>query len=105
MISFEDWFDDEFPDLVASEKCGDLVAIKYKKAIERAWVHQQGKIDVVTKQRDSFIAAHCIAMNDVCEHKAMVDNIECILIEIGMVIEDDCLMYETMIERIVDLLG
>ena len=34
---------------------------------------QQAKIDAITKQRDSFIKAHHIAMNDVCEHKAKID--------------------------------
>ena len=35
---------------------------------------QQAKIDAITKQRDSFIKAHHIAMNDVCEHKAKIDE-------------------------------
>ena len=37
---------------------------------------QQAKIDVITKQRDSFIKAHHIAMNDVCEHKAKIDELQ-----------------------------
>ena len=36
---------------------------------------QQAKIDAITKQRDSFIKAHHIAMNDVCEHKAKIDEL------------------------------
>ena len=37
---------------------------------------QQAKIDVITKQRDSFIKAHHIAMNDVCEHKVKIDELQ-----------------------------
>ena len=37
---------------------------------------QQAKIDAITKQRDSFIKAHHIAMNDVCEHKAKIDELK-----------------------------
>ena len=37
---------------------------------------QQAKIDAITKQRDSFIKAHHIAMNDVCEHKAKIDELQ-----------------------------
>ena len=37
---------------------------------------QQAKIEAITKQRDSFIKAHHIAMNDVCEHKAKIDKLQ-----------------------------
>ena len=37
---------------------------------------QQAKIYAITKQRDSFIKAHHIAMNDVCEHKAKIDELQ-----------------------------
>ena len=37
---------------------------------------QQAKIDAITKQRDSFIKAHHIAMNDVCEHKDKIDELQ-----------------------------
>ena len=37
---------------------------------------QQAKIDAITKQRDSFIKAHHIAMNDVCEHKVKIDELQ-----------------------------
>ena len=37
---------------------------------------QQAKIDAITKQRDSFIKAHHITMNDVCEHKAKIDELQ-----------------------------
>ncbi len=40
---------------------------------------QQAKIDAITKQRDSFIKAHHIAMNDVCEHKAKIDELQAIV--------------------------
>ena len=43
---------------------------------KEAWNHQQAKIDAITKQRDSFIKAHHIAMNDVCEHKAKIDELQ-----------------------------
>ena len=38
-----------------------------------AYQEQQKKIDAITKQRDSFIKAHHIAMNDVCEIKAKIE--------------------------------
>ena len=37
---------------------------------------KQIKIDEITKQRDSFIKAHHISMNDVCEHKAKIDDLQ-----------------------------
>lgn len=37
---------------------------------------QQAKIDAITKQRDSFIKAHRIAMNDVCENKAKIAELQ-----------------------------
>ena len=36
----------------------------------------QTKIDEITKQRDSFIKAHHIYMNDVCEHKDKIDELQ-----------------------------
>ena len=36
----------------------------------------QAEIDAITKQRDSFIKAHHIVMNDVCEHKAKIDELQ-----------------------------
>ena len=44
--------------------------------MEKAFMHQQAKIDAITKQRDSFTKAHHIAMNDVCEHKAKIDELQ-----------------------------
>ena len=47
---------------------------------ENAWYagqqSQQARIDAITKQRDSFIKAHHIAINDVCEHKAKIDELQ-----------------------------
>ena len=37
---------------------------------------RQAEIDAITKQRDSFIKAHHIAMNDVCENKAKIDELQ-----------------------------
>ena len=37
---------------------------------------QQAKIDAITKQRDSFIKAHHIATDDVCKHKAKIDELQ-----------------------------
>ena len=45
-------------------------------AFEAGQQSQQSKIDAITKQRDSFIKAHHIAMNDVCEHKAKIDELQ-----------------------------
>ena len=47
-----------------------------KDAAKDTWQHQQDNIDAITKQRDSFIKAHHIAMNDVCEHKAKIDELQ-----------------------------
>lgn len=47
-----------------------------KDAAKDTWQHQQDKIDAIIKQRDSFIKAHHIAMNDVCEHKAKIDEMQ-----------------------------
>lgn len=47
-----------------------------KDAAKDTWDHQQAKIDAITKQRDSFIKALHIAMNDVCEHKAKIDELQ-----------------------------
>ena len=41
-----------------------------------AYQEHQRKIDAITKQRDSFIKAHHIAMNDVCENKAKIDELQ-----------------------------
>ena len=45
-------------------------------AFEAGQQSQQSKIDAITKQRDSFIKAHHIAMNDVCENKAKIDELQ-----------------------------
>ena len=45
-------------------------------AFEAGQQSQQAKIYAITKQRDSFIKAHHIAMNDVCEHKAKIDELQ-----------------------------
>ena len=37
---------------------------------------RQAEIDAITKQRDSFIKAHHIAMNDVCENKAKIVELQ-----------------------------
>lgn len=47
-----------------------------KDAAKDTWQHQQDKIDAIIKQRDSFIKAHHIAVNDVCEHKAKIDEMQ-----------------------------
>ena len=36
----------------------------------------QAEIDAITNQRDSFIKAHHIAMNDVCENKAKIGELQ-----------------------------
>ena len=45
-------------------------------AFEAGQQSQQANIDAITKQRDSFIKAYHIAMNDVCEHKAKIDELQ-----------------------------
>ena len=48
----------------------------YRVGYESGARYQQVKIDAITKQRDSFIKAHHIATNDVCEHKAKIDELQ-----------------------------
>ena len=48
----------------------------YRVGYESGARYQQVKIDAITKQRDSFIKAYHIAMNDVCEHKAKIDELQ-----------------------------
>ena len=59
---------------------------------ENAWYagqqSQQAKIDAITKQRDSFIKAHHIAMNDVCEHKAKIDELQARIDEALKILKD-----------------
>ena len=65
-MNFEEWYEQE----IGSGNKPEYEAAKW------SWNHQQAKIDAITKQRDSFIKAHHIATNDVCEHKAKIDELQ-----------------------------
>ena len=60
---------------------------------------KQTKIDEITKQRDSFIKAHHISMNDVCEHKDKID-------EALKLVQKDCIEYgvSDFLEKAMDIL-
>ena len=92
LVEFEEWFDDEYSNYGKSYKeryderndmySSQFVDERYD-AFKAGQQSQQGefnklqtKIDAITKQRDSFIKAHHIAMNDVCEHKAKIDELQ-----------------------------
>lgn len=66
MSEFDKWFDEQ-----------ERVLYKDDKWIaKKAWDARQAEIDAITKQRDSFIKAHHISMNEVCEHKAKIDELQ-----------------------------
>ena len=92
LVEFEEWFDDEYSNYGKSYKeryderndmySSQFVDERYD-AFKAGQQSQQGevnklqtKIDAITKQRDSFIKAHHIAMNDVCENKAKIDELQ-----------------------------
>ena len=60
---------------------------------------KQTKIDEITKQRDSFIKAHHISMNDLCEHKDKID-------EALKLVQKDCIEYgvSDFLEKAMDIL-
>mgnify|MGYP003465286214 CR=1 FL=1 len=73
LVEFEEWFE-------GNESKFEYPRLAHKSA-KQAWNYQQGEvdklqteIDEITKQRDSFIKAHHIYMNDVCEHKDKIDE-------------------------------
>ena len=66
-------FDKHWNEWVIASNCTEDEA---KIHFEAGQQSQQAKIDAITKQRDSFIKAHHIAMNDVCEHKAKIDELQ-----------------------------
>ena len=74
LVEFEEWFE-------GNESKFEYPRLAHKSA-KQAWNYQQGEvdklqteIDEITKQRDSFIKAHHISMNDVCEHKDKIDEV------------------------------
>ena len=75
LVEFEKWFE-------GNESKFEYPRLAHKSA-KQAWNYQQGEvdklkteIDEITKQRDSFIKAHHIYMNDVCEHKDKSDELQ-----------------------------
>ena len=69
------WFSDQENEYVSSFD-GFQNMIIWLNGAWYAYQEQQKKIDALTKQRDSFIKAQHIAMNDVCEHKAKIDELQ-----------------------------
>ena len=75
LVEFEEWFE-------GNESKFEYPRLAHKSA-KQAWNYQHGEvdklqteIDEITKQRDSFIKAHHISMNDVCEHKDKIDELQ-----------------------------
>ena len=70
-----------------------------KKHIDALLLTLENKIDEITKQRDSFIKAHHISMNDVCEHKDKID-------EALKLVKKDCIEYgvSDFLEKAMDIL-
>ena len=66
MSGFDEWFDGNKQTLYEDDRW----------IAKKAWDARQAEIDEITKQRDSFIKAHHIAMNDVCELKAEIDELQ-----------------------------
>ncbi len=70
-MSFEEYLDINY-----NEKLDDLTKFLINDAYKAGAQSRQAEIDAITKQRDSFIKAHHIAMNDVCENKAKIDELQ-----------------------------
>lgn len=58
-----------------------------------AWDYKQAEIDAALKQRDSFIKAHHIAMNDVCDQKAEIDALQKRIDDALALVQADCIEY------------
>ena len=88
LVEFKSWWGD----WSGSDKLPENTDIRY--AFEAGQQSQQGevnklqtKIDEITKQRDSFIKAHHIYMNDVCEYKDKIDKLQARVDEVMKYIE------------------
>ena len=86
LVEFEEWFE-------GNESKFEYPRLAHKSA-KQAWNYQQGEvdklqteIDEITKQRDSFIKAHHIYMNDVCEYKDKIDKLQARVDEVMKYIE------------------
>ena len=66
MRSFDDWYFDLF-------ESGNGACLNQQEIAEEAWDYQQSKVDELQKQRDSFIKAYEIEMNESVELKKRVD--------------------------------
>ncbi len=66
MRSFNDWYFDLF-------ESGNGARLNQQEIAEEAWDYQQSKVDDLTKQRDSFIKAYEIKMNESVELQKRVD--------------------------------
>ena len=69
------WFSDQ-ENKYASSFEGFQNMVIWLNGAWHIYQEQQKNIDAITKQRDSFIKAHHIAMNDVCENKAKIDELQ-----------------------------
>ena len=56
-MSFDEWFKNKFNDLHEACCCGDLVAMKYKKAMKKAWNEQQKNIDAIDQSLNEIYDA------------------------------------------------
>ena len=69
------WFSDQENEY-ASSFDGFQSMVIWLNGAWYAYQEQQKNIDVITKQRDSFIKAHHIAMDDACKNKAKIDELQ-----------------------------
>ena len=69
------WFSDQ-ENKYASSFEGFQNMVIWLNGAWHIYQEQQKNIDAITKQRDSFIKAHHITMNDVCENKAKIDELQ-----------------------------
>ena len=102
LVEFEKWFE-------GNESKFEYPRLAHKSA-KQAWNYQQGEvdklqteIDEITKQRDSFIKAHHIYMNDVCEHKDKIDELQARVVELTKALSEVQMMSHKSISYEHDL--
>ena len=102
LVEFEEWFE-------GNESKFEYPRLAHKSA-KQAWNYQQGEvdklqteIDEITKQRDSFIKAHHIYMNDVCEHKDKIDELQARVVELTKALSEVQMMSHKSISYEHDL--
>ena len=76
LVEFDEWYEKETLNGWV-DKEWMMIAFEAGQQSQQGEVDKlQTEIDEITKQRDSFIKAHHISMNDVCEHKDKIDELQ-----------------------------